>query len=109
MLITMEEIAPFATKKFGSMVEHLIEKIGKSPTVDLSFNHARGSLNKNKQKKLKTLLNDSQLMWIRPNNCSQGGCYCCYDFLCFCFFFCFGVIARSLILLVLICIQTKYF
>ena len=42
------------------MAEHLMEKIGKSRTVDLSFNHARGSLNKNKQKKLKQLLNDSQ-------------------------------------------------
>ena len=60
MLITMEEIAPFATKKVGLMAAHLIEKIGKSPTVDLSFNHARGSLSKNKQKKLKILLNDSQ-------------------------------------------------
>ena len=60
MLITMDEIAPFATKKVGSMAEHLMEKIGKSPTVDLSFNHAQGSLRKNKQKKLKTLLNDSQ-------------------------------------------------
>ena len=60
MIITMHEIVPFAKKKVGSMAEHLMEKIGKNPTVDLSFNHARGSLNKNKQKKLKQLLNDSQ-------------------------------------------------
>lgn len=56
MIITLEQIEPFGTTKIQDMAQHLLKAIDNSPTVDLSFNHAKGSLSKNKQKKLKQLL-----------------------------------------------------
>ena len=56
MMITMESITPYASNQACVMAEYLLKHMGNSPTVDLSFNHARGSLSKNKKKKLNALL-----------------------------------------------------
>ena len=57
MIITLEQIEPFTTKTIRDMARHLVKVTSKCPTVDLMFNHARGSLPKSKQRKLNGLLN----------------------------------------------------
>ena len=61
MIITKTAITPFATKKVGEMAENLMKAVKNCPTpIDLRFNHAKGSLSKNKNRKLKQLLFESQ-------------------------------------------------
>jgi hypothetical protein len=56
MVITMEEIAPFATSKIGFMVQFLIHAMNNTPLVDLTFFYAKGGLSRSKQRKLAALL-----------------------------------------------------
>lgn len=70
---TRKEILVFTALTVNEMGKHLVEKISDEPIqVELMFGYAKGSLSKNKAKKLKQLLNqgktdcdlESMLKWV---------------------------------------------
>ena len=70
--VTREELQPYETTSIRNMAEYLDETInGSWGLVDLQFGYARGSLTKNKRKKLSKLLEeqgqidtDRMIRWI---------------------------------------------
>ena len=56
--VTRDEIQPFSTTKVFNMAKHVVGKINCTSDVNLNFGYAKGSLSKNKKKKLNILLRD---------------------------------------------------